>query len=220
MKFNENKIRVEEKARLSLLKHRGDMSKVVEETGLDYKYIQRKYAKMRAEMKKNPSVYLANSLLQNILSGHEQRLLHYKAMLDNLDNADFVLVSSCCKAPIRRHRVRRENHMFCTFCNTRTSSTRLNMTELRKDVLESLRGEDEALIKFAESLGIVAKAIEEPTGGTFNQTNILVTNSKHKNVNKSMAEIMENMEPMERAKLRKGLEKTIVGSIVEGEIVG
>lgn len=198
---------IEERIRTSLLKHRGDVSLVSKELDIDAAYIKKIQDKMKREMKRNPNVYVANNIAQHILSGHEQRQVYYKELLNNLDVNDFDLVSSCCKAPIIKKQVKRKNYLICSCCNEITKAYRLERTTSKLEVLEAMREEDAQIVEFAKKMGYATP--DMPEEGKYVQNNYISVEGRKRGISPKIAEVVESLKPMERARLIASISEEI-----------
>jgi len=210
---NIEKFKIDEKIRLSYIKHRGDVIKVSEETGYELTYVKKVTTKMRKRQDKEVGYYIANSLMSYILMGHEQRIRHLLDSLELMEGRYQELRSVCCKALVSTF-IRGEKHKvtyhICTACNNRCeveTKTLLNLLKMRNNIIKLIQEEDEYLVDFAEKLGYTNKE-EQPS--PIVKQNILVMNPKNKNtLDQSVISELESLSPMDRQKARKALEAKI-----------
>jgi len=225
------KFRSEERVRLSFHKHRGDVLAVSKELDIDLAYVQKVTKKIQKRMRRDTSLWIADTLMQQILLGHGQRCSYLKGILDKLEHREQLLVSVCHEAPvvpITSDAVGAEDTPYmCVTCGKPCRAKLMDRAfifKLLHQTLEQLREEDRVLIDFAEKMGYTAK---EPQ--PILKQNFLVLNDSKTPSGKSLLttddrRIIEDMSKLparDRDKIARRLEKQLRGMVeAQGEVVG
>ena len=95
------KFRLEEKVRLTYLKHRGDVLKVAEELDLPLEYVKKIGDKIKKRCGRDVNYLISNTLMEHILMGHSQRIQYLVECLQGLKGKEESLESLCCQAPVK-----------------------------------------------------------------------------------------------------------------------
>jgi len=199
---------LDERIRVSLLKHRGDVLAVKEELNLPLAYVQRIYKKMRKAWDRDTSAYVSSKLMEHLFYGYQQRIVYLKALLDKFESFEKEDVSGCCSAPVVRSKVRRTFEFVCTKCLQPCYVVKGMDKEVQKlyqQAIEQLREEDKALVEFAHKLGFVHPKSEGPNVKV-DQKIVVLNQGKEEPVAKQLQEL----SPIEREKVRKAFEKSIL----------
>lgn len=220
------KFKLEEKIRIAFLKHRGDLTEMQKDTGLDLELLRKMKYKFQRRRGFGDSIITAPTIANYILEGVESRIYHHMEMLRGLDKKEHVLMSVCCKMPVKHESVAGEVKYYCIKCKKETEVvevTDATAIEAKRNILADIREENRLLTDFVIRMRqqntsedvikiimdyisglpvppapVVAKEKEQDKG-------ILITDQNRDNMNKIA------MLPMpEKLKLLKDLEKRIV----------
>lgn len=210
--MNIEHFKIQEKIKLSYLKHRGNPFNVLKELGLPedekhIKYIKKLIEKFKKKESKEVSTLIADNLMAHILFGYQSRVQNLMEVMKVLDGKNEIEVSICCEAPFRERPNSNPLRYECLSCHLICDVKKLDkegMIDLKLATIEQLREEDATLIEFAEKMGYTNK-IEPPTTIINNKQNVLVLGEGDKKI---ITEI-ENLHPMEREKLLERLEREI-----------
>jgi len=207
--INIEKFKAEEKTRLCLMKHRGNVSLAGRELDIPVEFVKKVAHRMKEKCTRDVSYFIATNLMQHILLGYQQRVSYLEECLRILRGKEESLISSCCSFPVKR-RGRTRITYECLKCGKPCSVTIIDKNEiynLKFRVIEMLREEDRALVDFADKMGYTNK---DYTPASTVKQNILVMNKP--DLDSSVAEDLQNLRPMDREKVRKRLEKHIFNS--------
>jgi len=223
------RVKVEEEVRRSLLRHRGDVHRVAQDTEIAVQFVRRIWEKMRGKMDRDTSIFVAFNVLGEMLSGRSQRIQLIQDQIDSYQGHQTEQVSECCRKPVYRERqvadlsstpglvdqvVEWVDVIKCTSCKkTCNVLERPNVFVHRemRNLIEMLRDEDNCLVNFAEKLGVVAGDRPAPIRLT---QHVLVTQGgkqKSKEVDSTVVTQLEKLEPRDRQKLRRSLQKQMEG---------
>jgi len=207
--MNIEKFKSLERVKISYLKHRGNALKVVEETGYPAEYVRKCIGKIKKKEEKNVSVLISHTLIQHIMEGHNSRLRYLIDMINSLENREQLNVSMCCRMP---YRVVDGNNV-CIKCNNVCevmTTDRINIYEVKQNIIDGMREEDKCLVDFAVKMGYVGSS--QPPAPIIRQNTLVVQNNSN-NLSDGQKEVVKNftnLTPLEREKLRLSLEKQIM----------
>ena len=208
--MNVEKFKILEKIKLSYLKHRGDVLRVSEELGIPLEYVKKVVNKIKKQEERDVRVLISHTIAQQILLGYQSRVKNYMDMLAKLENRDQVIVSLCCRAPVKVEIRNGRRVDVCMKCNKECNVEivdKVTLYRIKKELLEQLREEDRLLVDFAEKMGYTSKE-EVPQTVVYNRQNIAVITGA-KGVDREVAGQLEQLSPRDREILIKELEKKI-----------
>jgi len=157
MSSNIEKYKLEEKVRRSFFKHRGNISAVIKETGLEPNYVRNLVRKIRKGFRKDINFETACFITDCILSGREQRLILLEDRLQEL-LAKKEVVSICCGMPISIHKYEGKEWYKCKRCGENCEVTEIDKVRDLDVVrlVECMQKEDELIGKFLALMGLVS----------------------------------------------------------------
>ena len=204
------KYEVESRVRVELLKHRGDVVAVSRVTGYPLPYIEKIFHKQRKQRKLDVSRWVADSIMETILVGYEQRIAYLQRCLEVLEGKEEAYISICHGEPVEQVQPRRTPYWRCLKCNNRTGvelKTRGGVVNLILSTIAALKAEDESLVVFAEKMGYTNR--EAPTINDNRQNLFIFTNGKAA-IDATLAKQIEDMSPLERERTRKQLSSKLL----------
>jgi hypothetical protein len=203
---------VESKIHVALLRYRGDISQVVKVTGYDHHYVQKIARKQKNKRRHDVSVWVADSIMETILTGYEQRLEYLQKCLLLLEGKEEAFVSLCHGDPVEVKQIRRTPFYICLKCNQRASvklKTRNDVFALIVTIVESLREEDRSLVEFADKMGYTKKSVV-PVQDNRQNLFIFAGSNTSKGMDGNIVKQIEGMSPLERERTRKQLSSTLI----------
>ena len=210
--MNIEKFQIIDKIRLALFRHRGNVSKVSEELNIPASMVYRVSTKLKKELKNNNAGYwIAEGLFQELVLGRNQRVAECTKDLDILSKDALLTMSYCCNARVSEYvsdgKVLHTCSKCRSLCETYVRSDPEAIAEKAK-LLELLRDEDEALLKFADKFGLVPNASEEHRGAKPIDARVRGTALDEDTLLK-----LESMTPMQRERLRNKAERALKDSL-------
>ncbi len=231
--MNIEKFKLWERVRIAYLKHRGNIIEMQKDTGLDMELLRKMRKKLQRAGTFGKSIIIVDTIANYIMEGMESRIYYHMEMLRGLDNKDQVLMSVCCKMPVKHESVGDQVKYYCIKCKKEAEVmqvTDATALEAKRNVLSDIREEQRLLQEFvmgmrklntAEDIGrIVMEYINKEAMGR--ALPIVKEKEKEKEPDKGIPLTEENKEIMrqtallpmpEKLKLLKALEIRIA----EGE---
>lgn len=209
------KFKLRERIKILMFKHRGSVFDISNELSLPVDYIQREISKIRKEESKDVSKLISNTLMTHLFEGHKQRIIYLTEMIKSLDNQEMVKASDCCKAPIRIEMdvITSGVRSKCSACSNICNPVRVNhidVYDLKMKILTELRAEDQSLVSFSEKMGYSNKEPEIKQPMVKQDFFILSEQKEISGDEKEVRDLIKNMPPPEREKLRKTLVQKII----------
>lgn len=207
--MNLDKFKQLEKAKLSYLKHRGNILEISRELELPIEYVQKLVSKFRKQEDRNVSVLISHTLMSHILHGTQSRTVHLMEMLGSLAQTEKPFLSVCCHAPFR---IKKDGKNECLKCFANCEIVEVPKTSIytiKKDIIEQLREEDRTLVEMAGKMGYTNK-MEPPTTIIQNKQNVLMIGGDNPNATPKLMSELNNLPPMEKEKLVEKLRKEII----------
>lgn len=208
MSFNVEKFKLEEKIRVSNLKHRGNVIAIIDDTNLPAEFICKTLDKLKKRKERNVDVLVSEMVMTHLLDGYGQRTHLLMEMLKSLDGKDRTYVSVCCSS------VCTYVNGVCTCCSCNKpcevkAVDKLNIYEIRQKTIEMLRMEDEALVKFAHTMGYTNY---QGPSTLIKQNNLVISRNGGGKVieDSGIVKDMDNMLPVDREKMIKSLESKVI----------
>lgn len=198
---------IDHKIFLALLRYKGDVFSVASELNVPVEYVERLYKKLKKRQQRDTSYWISTNIMQTLLEGYQQRTAWLMNYLKVLEGKEQIPVSSCHHEPI----IQKDSDILCSACNQPCSVVLMPRDRTYKlflKILEQLRKEDSALVKFAESMGFVGQPSEPIV-----KQNILVVNNKSATIDEEVDQIATKLSPQDREKARKELEKQLRKSL-------
>jgi DNA-directed RNA polymerase subunit RPC12/RpoP len=211
----EEKIRLEEEIRKSLLRYGGDIIKVESELQIPLELIIKVQQKLKKDLMKNPGVDLiiAGNITREILRGRRQRLQIIQDMINTLSNREQLWVCQKCGSEIETLKAEDGSNTYrCSKCDAivnRKLIERLDIFQQKQSLIRDHQAEDTLLVEWLVKMGWTGDANKpvQPTTVINNRQNILVVgNGKDQKV----IDEIKHLPPLEAEKLRQDLKKEIV----------
>ncbi len=217
-----------EKIKIASLKHRGNLSAIVKETGYEASYVSKILFKLRKDKDLATNFLIANNIMQVIYDGYQQRIIYYEEMLRSLENEEQFNVSSCHRSIILIDTTNGQTVQRCSNCSqpcTPSKVTKIEIYELKMKILGERQKEDSAMIAYAVKMGYTQAP---PPAPTIKQDILIVGGNQpvqpigKQPITLGKEEILtleqiNSMPPAEREKLRKNLQQTILAIAMEQE---
>jgi len=209
------KFKLEEKVRISFLKHRGNVLKVAEETSVPVDLVKKISKKMKTRAKRDIDYMISNGIMGHLFMGVEQRVSYLKKCLDEIENKITEVLSPCCKGPALE--IPSDDgtiYYECQVCQKNCVPivrTNIGVIETLHETLRELREEDKSLVEFAEKLGYTNKEPEQVTKITQNNM-YLGTQPSSKEIPGEIQRQAENLSATDREQARKRIEAEILNS--------
>ena len=208
--MNIEKFKTEEKVRLALLHHRGDVTKVAAELSMDLAYVKKCATKFATRQKRDIDRLVANDIMMHVLLNVDQRYRYIKDSLDSLRAKESSEVSGCCGYVMYT----KDDKLTCGKCNEAVKTTKVlthtGIHAIMLDYLRELRDDDRIIVDFADKMGFTNKIA--PVPGTIIKIDIMVIGDSPEG--RAIIGKATGMMPMEREKLRKDLERHIISADV------
>ncbi len=201
---------VESRIHVALLKSRGDVMQAAKLTGYPAAYVYRMARKLKEKRKRDVSVWVADSIMETILVGYEQRLAYLQRCLQLLEGKEEAYVSVCCNDPVQLVQPRRTRYWECVKCGKKAGvelQTRGGVFNLILSTIAALREEDSSLVEFADKMGFTNRV---PTPIQDNRQNLFVFTNGKATIDATLAKQIEEKTPLEREKIRKELTGTLL----------
>jgi len=220
------KFKLEEKIRIAFLRHRGDLTEMQKDTGLDLELLRKMKYKLQRKGGFGDSIITAPTIANYILEGVESRIYHHMEMLRGLNKKEHALMSVCCKMPVKHESVAGEVKYYCIKCKKETDVvevTDATVIEAKRNLLADIREENRLLTEFVINMrnknasedvtkiildflsGLPVPKAPAPLKEREPEKGFVITDQNRDTVNKI------SMLPMpEKLKLLKELEKRIV----------
>lgn len=213
------KFTLDEKIRLSYIKHRGNLIAVAQELDVPTEYVRKIGKKLKYRNKRDADYLVAQTVMMHLLEGYQQRIAYLNEALNRIHNKDAIHISNCCKAIIDTI----NNKTICMLCKQECKpiwQTSGEIQKLRIDLIKQLRAEDAALANFAEKMGY---SNNEPAPVYKQNVVVLGRNDNRKHIDNSEVidsetqKRLSDLKPIDREKMRKQLEQEIIGMAEEKE---
>jgi len=157
------KFQTEEKIRRLYFKHRGNVSAVIEETGLEENYVRKVTNRIRKGFKHDASFQIACHITEAILLGREQRLTILEDRLKEVLSKK-ELISVCCSGPVSENTYEGSTWYKCKKCGKNCEilkADKVNDNTVIK-IIDRMRREDEYVGKFLAAMGLILNSPETP----------------------------------------------------------
>lgn len=202
MTKNLDEFKIEERIKISYLKHGGNILEVMQELNLPEEYVKRKIDKLRKKDSRDISSLISHNISSYILMGHESRKIHYLQILKELESDNKLKLSVCCESPAILMEGSKEygfEDYECSLCHLRCEvkqPLKNDKYRIKKEVLEQMRLEDEQLLIFAEKMGYTNVEQKQPI--KVDQNVLIIGNS---DTDKKIVEDLKNLTPKDRDRL-------------------
>jgi len=164
---NLEKFGVEERVRFLILKHKGMLTRVVEESGTDLAYVQQVATKLKKKRDHDIACQVATTISMEIIDGHSARVAHLRDAMYQMQLNAAQRLSQCCQSPVRIYSWGKtdalepgnyELHFICSQCQNECVACMpgVDLGEYRR-LLNQWLLEDQSLAKFAETMGLTFK---------------------------------------------------------------
>lgn len=210
------KFKLEEKIRLSFLKHRGNLQLVSEECNANYEYVKKICNKIKKRQQRDVSLWVSSTIAEYLLSGSEQRKSYLiEALNKELGRLDSK-ISMCCRSPVNINLWEGQEHYICQKCNNDCVlivEESVNMSLVLK-LIKQLKDEDALVCEFVTKLGFTNKENEQPQ--IVNKTtNYNVAMGVLSNEDQKLLQKASDLDPRTRESLRKNIEKQMIDAEFE-----
>lgn len=209
------KIELKDKIRLLILKHRGELSKVANEAGVDLATVEKIAKEFQKKRNQDVSLHVASFLTTEILSGHEARIAYIRQALARLEDETKRRVSSCCGFDVDET----DDPPVCLKCKHECTiiHPKLNLAEYRK-LLDLWLQEDLGLAEFSEKMGLTFKENTPQTPVIQKNYQLILGDSPRKQIESNQIDTSEaqvlqqaqDLSPVAREQLRKALESKLL----------
>lgn len=209
----------EERVRVSILKHRADLQKVVEECGVSLDLVQRIYKRYLSQRKRDIAYDTATKISEHILFSYEEQMVRIRELLDELSIPQDAR-SRCCNDKITVNYWQNEPNYNCKMCGKQVPTPSLptkEYAEIRR-LLGEMRKLQDSLAVFADRMGLTFK--KEDGDVPTNQTNVYVQSNKEHNVSEEDRKFLEEagrLDAPARERLIKRLEAEVLDVEFEEE---
>ena len=201
-----------EKAKITYLKTAGNLIEMSKQLDIEISEAKKLVDEFKRAESDNVKVLIANHLMQLVIFGSEGRKARFMEMLSSLDRTEKPRLSICCNSPFQTVDTGESSPTTyrCLKCNSPCDVHRVpkaSIYNIKINIEEQLRKEDETLVNMAEKMGYV-NSKEGPS--TINQVrqNILVIEGEGKD--KKIFDDYSKLNPMDRERLMEKLRKEIV----------
>ena len=205
--------KVQEKIRVSFLRNRGNVSKVVKEVKLPEEYVVKALEKFRKAYKSEANRLISDNILTHLLFGYHSRVEHLMEIISKLENVEKIKRSTCCQKavrPLEKADDQGRQAYECLECGNETQMIELLNEEAlsqKMTAIDMLRKEDSEMCRFAEKLGYT---IKDSTPPVINNTqNILVMPGQNGQIDMEKVQELEKLKPIEQEALRQRIEKEL-----------
>lgn len=222
----------ENKTRLLFFKHRGDLTKIIQDLRDQYGeivensdqritvvYVRKIISKFKRQQKKN-CPYVATNIMDYVLMGTKQREQLWSADNQELEPYRFYYLSGCCDAMTKSLIDDKGEQCFtCLKCDGRCQVYRLpnyRTFELQRKLRVEKRKDEDHLVKAVDSLGfgqekapILKNVYNQVIAGTSPGVK-QVTSKEIKKLpaeDQKLIEDMDKMDPRDRESVRKEFER-------------
>jgi hypothetical protein len=218
MSENIDKLRLEERIRLLILKHRGCVELVARDGNVPEDYVRKIIKKVRRKRNMDVDFYVGTTMAQYIMDGSEQRKIYLMEQLREEVEKPIELVSVCCDVSVKEHAWDGESHYTCDKCGkdcvTQVKNTKDKGIIIK--LLSELREEDQSIVEFLVKLGFMNKMANGDFDAKPKDVNKQI---KSVEIDRKLLEDTSNLDPRSREALRKSLEKRIADTtFVDGEL--
>ena len=217
MSENIDKLRLEERVRLLILKHRGCVELVAKESGVPEEYVRKIIKKVRRKRNMDVDFYIGTTMAQYIMDGAEQRKVYLMEQLREETEKPLERISMCCSAPVEEHVWEDESHYVCKKCE---KDCKIRMSDTRNKALiiklvSQLRAEDESVVDFLMKLGFINKMANGDFDIKPKENSKQISNME---IDKRLIDDTSGLDPRSREALRKSLEKRIAdATFIDGD---
>ena len=203
--------RLLEKIKLSYLRYKGDIVSISKELNLPLDYVQKEVKKIKGKESRDVAVLISHTLMQQLFFGYQSRSQHLMDLLSSLENTEKPKLSLCHDMPVEVIEDSLETKYKCLKCGKLCKVIEVPETtiyNIKKDILEQLREEDQALVLFAKEMGYTNKT-EPPPGPVFKQ-NIIVMKGDKGETDPQVMQDIQQLPPMERERLLEKLKREML----------
>jgi hypothetical protein len=212
--------RVQERVRVSFLRNRGNIEKVIREVNLPKEYVVKLLVKFRKACKQEGNRLVADQILTHLMFGYNSRVEQLMSVIEQFEKVEKIKKSTCCGWQVRQMADPHEDGSpayECLKCNDLTDTYEwLNEEALTKKMaaIAMLRQEDVEMRNFSEKLGYTQKD-NTPTSVINNTQNIVVMPNNDGKIDDTSIKEMEQLKPVEMEFLRQKIES----GLLEAEII-
>jgi len=203
-----SKFAVENRVRLALYRHRGQIDVVVAELKLDRDYVSKIAKKMKGDQKHDVAAWVAGGILHELLIGRSQRLAEAKLDLDALRGEVVSQLSMCCGKAVSQTVIRGKTVSTCSGCKCMCElHDKLNVEAVaeRTKLLEFMRVEDEALINYADKQGLLGSGVLGLNESALRPRKYVEGHQLDSGTQESLA----NLGPSDRERIRRKVENSL-----------
>ena len=219
------KFKLENKIRLLFFKHRGNLEKIAAEAQISIEYVKKIIDKFKAQQRRDPNLFVAQYFMEYIFMGSKERELANREDLEKIDGYALLEKSVCCDASAepRKDEVKIEDNGRTHMCLKCGRTCRIYLVpnsevfNLRIRLREEMRKDEDHLINAVSELGFGKKndgLIQQVSKIT--QYNFVGQGKVSEDDQKVLNDI-SGMDPRSREKMRRDLQNSISGTVVDAE---
>jgi len=210
---------LENKICLSAYSRRGDIEKIVKDTGATKEFVQKTLKKLKKTIDTDVKFNLAYMIMGSVWTGYNQIEATKGEAFSSLQDDMYIRVSICCNRRTYVDVVDEQKLVKCGKCDRLRTSEQLYQAPnmgifgMMAKYDDQLRKHYETLIKFAESMGFTA---EKGPSTVIKQNNVILVDDSKKLaaapdcLNESEIQEIEEMLPVERDRLIKRIESKVM----------
>ena len=213
MSTNIEKFKIEEKVRLSLLKHRGDVIEAHADTGCPLEYIIKIHEKMKKKLGREPSLLVSYNITTEILAGRQQRIRYIIGMLRSLEGRDQMELSVCCGKKAYTAVREQKKVLLCIRCNEPTRLELRDREEIfdkKLELVRELRAEEDKLVDWLVKMGYTNAQQPQAPSTVIRNTQLIVGDTSKLTATEKQALVdLNELSPQDAEKVVKQLESVI-----------
>lgn len=159
------KIEIEQRLRLALLRNRGVISDTIDDYERTYgvrlpkDFVIKIYRKFRREVQQDNLKWVSYHFAQEFISQAAKIQQQLDQQIREYNDRSIELVSVCCVAPVRPHPVDPDKFL-CLKCDTQCQVQEhmdLGMERLKLKVIDKMQREQDLTMRFLEGMGFLQK---------------------------------------------------------------
>lgn len=219
------KFKLENKIRLLFFKHRGELDKIAAESQVSIEYVKKIIDKFKAQQRRDPNLFVAQYFMEYIFMGSKERELSNREDLEKIEGYELLIRSVCCDAVAepRKDEVKVEEagrtHM-CLKCGRTCRIYKVPNSEvynIRIRLREEMRKDEDHLMNAVSELGFGKNNVgPSQLVNKVTQYNFIGQSKVSEDDQKVLSDI-SNLDPRSREKMRRDLQNSICGDVVDTE---
>jgi len=201
-----------EKAKICYLKRAGNLIDMAQDLGVEVSRAKELVDEFKKQESEDVKVLISNHLMRLVIFGSEGRKLRFMEMIKSLEATEKPRLSVCCNSRFSIiNSGQSEPEIYrCLKCNATCAVHKVpkaTIYNIKINIEEQLRKEDETLVNMAEKMGYTNKP-EGPSTLTQVKQDILIIGGEGKD--KQIIDDYSKLTPMDREILMEKLRKEIV----------